>query len=70
MPGGLGVRYLETTKPGVDLIMAQYPKLGFLITVCTGSALAARAGVLDGRQGTSNKINKVSLTVTVRIYKL
>ncbi|KAH8898527.1 class I glutamine amidotransferase-like protein [Thozetella sp. PMI_491] len=57
VPGGPGVRDLEGTQPIVDFIKARYPKLRFLLTVCTGSALAARAGVLDGKQATSNKIS-------------
>ncbi|SPO05588.1 related to ThiJ/PfpI family protein [Cephalotrichum gorgonifer] len=55
VPGGFGTRDLERTQPVVDFIKARYPKLRFLLTVCTGSALAARAGVLDGKEATSNK---------------
>ena len=39
----------------VDYIKRVYPTLKYLITVCTGSALVARSGVLDGRKATSNK---------------
>ncbi len=28
----------------------------FLLTVCTGAALAAKAGVLKGKQATTNKV--------------
>lgn len=41
--------------PLVDFIRETYPKVQYMITVCTGSWLAARAGVLDGRRATSNK---------------
>ncbi|KAG7094412.1 hypothetical protein E1B28_008011 [Marasmius oreades] len=60
VPGGLGVRDFEGTTPIVDFIRTIYPSLaqkpnGYLITVCTGSWLAARAGVLDNKFATSNK---------------
>ena len=28
----------------------------YLLTVCTGAALAARAGLLDGKKATTNKV--------------
>jgi transcriptional regulator GlxA family with amidase domain len=57
VPGGRGTRgsssvVLET----VAFIQRTYPQLKYLITVCTGSGLAARAGVLDGKRATTNKI--------------
>ncbi|PBL01482.1 class I glutamine amidotransferase-like protein [Armillaria gallica] len=54
VPGGLGTRAsnLNTT---IDYIAATYPSLQYLITVCTGATLAARAGVLDGKNATTNK---------------
>lgn len=56
VPGGQGSRgsspsILET----IAFIRDSYPKLKYLITVCTGAGLAARAGVLDGRSATTNK---------------
>lgn len=54
MPGGLGNR-LPSANGVVDFIKSRYPKLRYLITVCTGSGLAARAGVLDGKRATTNK---------------
>ncbi|KAG7094410.1 hypothetical protein E1B28_008009 [Marasmius oreades] len=60
VPGGLGSRDFEGTTPIVDFIRTIYPSLnqkanGYLLTVCTGSWLAARAGVLDNKFATSNK---------------
>lgn len=56
IPGGLGTR---SPNPFFDdhlaFIRARFPKLRYLITVCTGAHLAARAGVLDGRNATTNK---------------
>lgn len=55
VPGGMGTRDLEYTKVVVDFVRARFPKLRYLLTVCTGSAIAARAGVLEGLKATSNK---------------
>ncbi|KAH6609116.1 hypothetical protein Trco_002462 [Trichoderma cornu-damae] len=56
VPGGRGTRGLEPTQPVVDFIKAAFPNLRYLLTVCTGSSLAARSGVLDGKNATSNKL--------------
>ncbi|KAF7561029.1 hypothetical protein G7046_g3109 [Stylonectria norvegica] len=55
VPGGMGTRDIESTQPVVDYVHDAFPNLRYLLTVCTGSALAARAGVLDGHEATSNK---------------
>ncbi|KAF9256051.1 class I glutamine amidotransferase-like protein [Marasmius fiardii PR-910] len=55
IPGGTGVLVPDTISSTVDFIKKTYPSLQYLITVCTGSHLAARAGVLDNRNATSNK---------------
>lgn len=55
VPGGKGTRDLEATQLIVDYVRKAYPKLRYLFTVCTGSTLAARAGILDGHEATSNK---------------
>ncbi|KFZ11714.1 hypothetical protein V501_04587, partial [Pseudogymnoascus sp. VKM F-4519 (FW-2642)] len=56
IPGGYGTR---GSPPGledaIDFIRSRFPKLKYMITVCTGSRLAARAGVLDGLRATTNK---------------
>ncbi|PHH64288.1 hypothetical protein CDD81_4772 [Ophiocordyceps australis] len=56
VPGGGGTRDVVGTGPIVKFIQHVFPKLRFLLTVCTGAALAARAGVLDGRRATTNKL--------------
>lgn len=54
VPGGPGVR--NPNLPAVtDYIAKMFPKVKVLITICTGSGLAARAGVLDGKMATTNK---------------
>ncbi|KAL5340839.1 class I glutamine amidotransferase-like protein [Aspergillus crustosus] len=57
VPGGLGTRLLDSDsiKASIEFIADVYPSLQYLITVCTGSALAAKAGVLDGKKATTNK---------------
>ena len=67
VPGGLGTYNPPAGYPPlpsgsevnnselVEFIKDRYPKLQYLITVCTGAALAAQAGVLDGRNATTNK---------------
>ncbi|KAF9877749.1 DJ-1/PfpI family protein [Colletotrichum karsti] len=54
VPGGPGVR-ADGLEPIVDYVRDTYPKLKYLITICTGASLAARAGVLDGKRATTNK---------------
>ncbi|KAH7417898.1 class I glutamine amidotransferase-like protein [Cadophora sp. MPI-SDFR-AT-0126] len=57
VPGGIGTRapspILDET---IRFLKDVYPKLAYLMTVCTGSGIAARAGVLDGRSATTNKL--------------
>ncbi|KAF8152583.1 DJ-1/PfpI family protein [Crassisporium funariophilum] len=55
VPGGIGNRVSENIDPVVEYIAKIYPSLKYLITVCTGSGLAARAGILNGRKATTNK---------------
>jgi putative intracellular protease/amidase len=55
VPGGFGTRDRENIQPAVDFVKSVYPKLKYLLTVCTGSALVAMSGVLDGKRATSNK---------------
>lgn len=54
VPGGLGSRspYINST---LDYITKSFPKLKYLITVCTGSLVVARTGLLSGKRVTTNK---------------
>ncbi|OGM47764.1 hypothetical protein ABOM_003278 [Aspergillus bombycis] len=56
IPGGLGTMGdSPILQEIITFIQRVYPRLKHLITVCTGSGLAAQAGVLDGKRATSNK---------------
>ncbi len=55
VPGGFGtLPQLENTAI-LDFISKRTPDASVVCSVCTGSALLARAGVLNGRRATSNK---------------
>ncbi|KAJ5136057.1 class I glutamine amidotransferase-like protein [Penicillium atrosanguineum] len=57
IPGGRGSRGSgPIVLAAIRFIKDTYPSLKYLITVCTGSGLAARAGVLDGKRATTNKM--------------
>lgn len=56
VPGGKGTREHDAMTPYVDFIKARYPHLKYILSVCTGAALLARAGVLNRRRATSNKM--------------
>jgi putative intracellular protease/amidase len=55
VPGGIGTRSDNITAPVVDFVKATYPNLQYLISICTGGSIAAKSGVLDGRNATTNK---------------
>ncbi|KAK6442554.1 hypothetical protein LTR95_001215 [Oleoguttula sp. CCFEE 5521] len=63
IPGGSGSRspYLNNT---FVYLRDTYPKLRYLITVCTGSLVASRAGLLDGKYATTNKQGWVGVVAT------
>jgi transcriptional regulator GlxA family with amidase domain len=58
VPGGAGVN-AETSEitDAVQFIRDVYPKLRYLTTICTGTVLVAKSGVLDGRKATTNKMS-------------
>lgn len=55
IPGGMGTRREVANPPFLDELRRQSEGAGCVATVCTGSGLLARTGVLDGRSATSNK---------------
>ena len=55
IPGGVGTRTELNNPAYLDFIRKQDAKTQLTTSVCTGSALLAKAGVLKGRKATSNK---------------
>ncbi|KAG6819381.1 hypothetical protein H0H93_012345 [Arthromyces matolae] len=55
IPGGIGAMHPDI-QSAIDFVKKTYPSLQYLITVCNGAGIAARAGVLDGKKATTNKI--------------
>ncbi|KAF8435211.1 class I glutamine amidotransferase-like protein [Terfezia claveryi] len=60
VPGGFGVMARgadgdKVLSPIRTFIKNRFPKVKYLLTVCTGSGLVAQTGVLDGYKATSNK---------------
>lgn len=55
VPGGGGTRREVDNPAMLDFLRKQSAGTEWTTSVCTGSALLARAGLLDGRQATSNK---------------
>lgn len=55
VPGGAGTRREVNNQRLLDWISEVSGKAELTISVCTGSALLAKAGLLDGRRATTNK---------------
>jgi len=53
VPGGIGAR--DALPDAIAYIKETYPSLKYIVSVCTGSTLLARAGILDGKKATTNK---------------
>jgi putative intracellular protease/amidase len=55
VPGGSGTRQQVANQTLLDWLRQRAAKAEIVMSVCTGSALLAKAGLLDGRRATSNK---------------
>jgi transcriptional regulator GlxA family with amidase domain len=55
VPGGFGTMQQLTNKALLDWLRQRAAKAEIVMSVCSGSALLAKAGLLDGRRATSNK---------------
>lgn len=56
LPGGYGARKLVIDKNFIDKIRILAENASYCLTVCTGSALLAKTGLLKNKNATSNKI--------------
>ncbi|KAF2201343.1 class I glutamine amidotransferase-like protein, partial [Delitschia confertaspora ATCC 74209] len=54
VPGGGGTRHARIEEE-ISFVREMYPRLKYVISVCTGATILSRAGVLDGKSATSNK---------------
>lgn len=57
VPGGMGTRQLVQNQSFLQTITALVEQANWVLSVCTGSALLAKAGVLNGKRATSNKLS-------------
>jgi transcriptional regulator GlxA family with amidase domain len=55
IPGGTGTRELVNNDDFIATLKSLAENAEFILTVCTGSILLARTGILNGRRATSNK---------------
>ncbi|MFZ1976939.1 MAG: DJ-1/PfpI family protein [Bacteroidota bacterium] len=55
IPGGIGTRNLINDARFIDNITQFARNAEFILTVCTGSILFSKTGLLDGKKATSNK---------------
>ena len=55
IPGGIGTRNLVNDKEWIDKLNQLSIEASYVLTICTGSALLAKTGLLNSKKATSNK---------------
>jgi putative intracellular protease/amidase len=56
LPGGIGTLPMLADAPIQEFLRARSQAAEATMSVCSGSAILAKAGLLDGRRATSNKV--------------
>lgn len=56
LPGGIGTVQQLEHAPMMDFLRTQAAAAETVMSVCSGSAILAKAGLLDGKNATSNKL--------------
>lgn len=56
VPGGMGTRNEVNNRVMLNWLRSQSTNAEYVTSVCTGSALLAKAGILDGIRATTNKM--------------
>ncbi|QFT55424.1 DJ-1/PfpI family protein [Microbulbifer sp. THAF38] len=56
IPGGIGTRKEVHNFIMIDWIARKAKSANYITSVCTGSALLAKAGILNGKKATTNKL--------------
>ena len=56
VPGGLGARVQAENEVMLDWLRDQAAGATYVTSVCTGSLILGKSGLLDGRRATTNKI--------------
>ena len=55
IPGGMGTRSLVKDEAFIAALKEAAAKSSYCLTICTGSALLARTGLITGKRATTNK---------------
>ena len=55
VPGGFGSRVIINDQAFLEGLSHMIETAGYVLCVCTGSALVSKTGALDGKRATSNK---------------
>lgn len=55
VPGGRGTRVLVSDSTFLNTLKAAAQESCYCLSICTGSALLSKTGILDGKNATSNK---------------